>query len=682
MADSVYIEGLGSGLPVWSTETTQQQLLKVMQTGMNKNTQANTQMLAVLQKIVNGDKSTSAQLSAAVSQLAQANSVATKTHKEAKSTGKTEEHQLSFLTRMLTGTNKLVAATERGNRIQEQIKKLTSKGVSPDAARIEAEFGEGKSDIEKMKKIAEDGAGFVKKLLIAGKGLNEAVKQGGMDRFNLSQEMRQSGMFAGMDTFSAGMTNIAKTITAANFTFGEAQRFTQQFSQSVGIRGVKASMEFANSMASSGEGMGDMMNNFGMEFREVSDIAGTYLDSVRSLGQLDKISNADLRSGMDSFMSTVVSTSNIMKINLQDAAEMIRDTLKQDKFASMLSTLDKTTADAVKNMVGQFGGQDSPFAQALATRLAAGSAGAFAQTAEFTNINSDALTAQFLPMIEQIASASSGGPEAMQAALASMGPSLEAMVQFGKTNSSLILSDVGNAQASQAAAMEMLQTLKNADAGRIGITSEDQAMNQTIEVARQRDKELENIGNMTLAAIDLTKYTSQLNESSLQLTKAMGDAGAAFSGVVGKAAETSMDIESKIIDSVAFAINTATAAKKLTMAEGEFESIRGNTTAIDNLTAAINRTQGKFNKTAGVQPEFSKLTRNKQNQQISDMGVEELASLAEENKEFSNSLYAILNELKKDRRRENFTGADEEELAPFNSLISKIDSLIKNLNKN
>ena len=489
-------------------------------------------------------------------------------------------------------------------------------------------------------------------------------------------------MFAGMDTFSAGMTNIAKTITAANFTFGEAQRFTQQFSQSVGIRGVKASMEFANSMASSGEGMGDMMNNFGMEFREVSDIAGTYLDSVRSLGQLDKISNADLRSGMDSFMSTVVSTSNIMKINLQDAAEMIRDTLKQDKFASMLSTLDKTTADAVKNMVGQFGGQDSPFAQALATRLAAGSAGAFAQTAEFTNINSDALTAQFLPMIEQIASASSGGPEAMQAALASMGPSLEAMVQFGKTNSSLILSDVGNAQASQAAAMEMLQTLKNADAGRIGITSEDQAMNQTIEVARQRDKELENIGNMTLAAIDLTKYTSQLNESSLQLTKAMGDAGAAFSGVVGKAAETSMDIESKIIDSVAFAINTATAAKKLTMAEGEFESIRGNTTAIDNLTAAINRTQGKFNKTAGVQPEFSKLTRNKQNQQISDMGVEELASLAEENKEFSNSLYAILNELKKDRRRENFTGADEEELAPFNSLISKIDSLINNLNKN
>mgnify|MGYP003665668780 CR=1 FL=1 len=170
MADSVYIEGLGSGLPVWSTETTQQQLLKVMQTGMNKNTQANTQMLAVLQKIVNGDKSTSAQLSAAVSQLAQANSVATKTHKEAKSTGKTEQHQLSFLTRMLTGTNKLVAATERGNRIQEQIKKLTSKGVSPDAARIEAEFGEGKSDIEKMKKIAEDGAGFVKKLLIAGKG--------------------------------------------------------------------------------------------------------------------------------------------------------------------------------------------------------------------------------------------------------------------------------------------------------------------------------------------------------------------------------------------------------------------------------------------------------------------------------------------------------------------------------
>ena len=163
---------------------------------------------------------------------------------------------------------------------------------------------------------------------------NSKTITGVTSRSNMAQEMRQSGLLAGMDSTGAGLINLSKTISRSNFTFGEAEKFTRQFSQAVGVRGVKASMEFANTLAKSGDGNSDMMQRFGMEFSEVTEIAGSYMESLRSIGQLDKLSDNQMRLGMDNFMDTVVSTSNVMKINLQDAANMIADTLKQDQYAS------------------------------------------------------------------------------------------------------------------------------------------------------------------------------------------------------------------------------------------------------------------------------------------------------------------------------------------------------------
>ena len=261
---------------------------------------------------------------------------------------------------------------------------------------------------DKVKNLKSEDKGFVEAAdeivgaLIAGiySAVTVTTAQtigGATERFNMAQEMRQSGILAGMDAAGAGLIGLSKTISRSNFTFGEAADFTRQFSQAVGVRGVQASMQFANTLAKSGEGNSDMMQRFGMEFSEVAEIAGTYMESVRAIGQLDKLSDNQMRMGMDNFMDTVVSTSNVMKINLQDAANMIADTLKQDRFASQLALMEPEMRKNVEAMVGSFGGQGSVFGEGPCNwRMAAGSTQDFLQTDVAQQLQGDVIGQQLL----------------------------------------------------------------------------------------------------------------------------------------------------------------------------------------------------------------------------------------------------------------------------------------------
>ena len=53
------------------------------------------------------------------------------------------------------------------------------------------------------------------------------MDQGFEDRFNLANEIRQSGLMAGFDTVQAGMLNMAEMINQTGFTFGQAAVFTK-----------------------------------------------------------------------------------------------------------------------------------------------------------------------------------------------------------------------------------------------------------------------------------------------------------------------------------------------------------------------------------------------------------------------------------------------------------------------
>ena len=85
--------------------------------------------------------------------------------------------------------------------------------------------------------------------IIASEGINAFMDQGLADRFDLANEIRQSGLMAGFDAATAGLDNMSKMINQTGFTFGDAAAFVDKFSFAVGQVGVEKALKFANAMA-------------------------------------------------------------------------------------------------------------------------------------------------------------------------------------------------------------------------------------------------------------------------------------------------------------------------------------------------------------------------------------------------------------------------------------------------
>ena len=73
--------------------------------------------------------------------------------------------------------------------------------------------------------------GAAAKLTVAAEGFNAFLGQGFEDRFNLANEIRQSGLMAGLDMASSGVQGFAETVRNSNFTLGQAAEFVKTFSR-------------------------------------------------------------------------------------------------------------------------------------------------------------------------------------------------------------------------------------------------------------------------------------------------------------------------------------------------------------------------------------------------------------------------------------------------------------------
>ena len=445
--------------------------MNALNSGFNSNVQVNRQIIATLSNIYKDGATSSSKLSDVLKNSKETESAIKSGNNLNSSENKKQTGILATLINLFSESNR---TAKQQLDITKRIESYEKQGLATSEATLRASLeavtpqssGSGNLSMserfaqsnDKVKNLKSEDKGFVEAAdeivgaLIAGiySAVTVTTAQtigGATERFNMAQEMRQSGILAGMDAAGAGLIGLSKTISRSNFTFGEAADFTRQFSQAVGVRGVQASMQFANTLAKSGEGNSDMMQRFGMEFSEVAEIAGTYMESVRAIGQLDKLSDNQMRMGMDNFMDTVVSTSNVMKINLQDAANMIADTLKQDRFASQLALMEPEMRKNVEAMVGSFGGQGSVFGEGLATAMAAGSTQDFLQTDVAQQLQGDVIGQQLLPLITQMAdTARTQGPAAANALYASMGPQFEAILAFIGDNKALVNMNEGMAQ--------------------------------------------------------------------------------------------------------------------------------------------------------------------------------------------------------------------------------------------
>ena len=83
-----------------------------------------------------------------------------------------------------------------------------------------------------------------------------------------------------------------------------------------------------------------MMRRFGMDFAQVANMSGVYLESLQNANMLGKLSDQQMRDGMDNFMEGVQATSNVLKVSLEDAAQMIAQRLQRDDVNALLALMD------------------------------------------------------------------------------------------------------------------------------------------------------------------------------------------------------------------------------------------------------------------------------------------------------------------------------------------------------
>jgi len=642
MADSTYIEGLGPGVPQWANESTQKMVLQALTNGLSQNTAANKQILSMLTRIANGDKVEQGHLRGAINELKKIGGTVKAQASQDRQTKTIETKQLGLMSQLLTLNQQQTSIARASLNVQKRSQELQKEGYSETIANMKAQY----EKLGEQSGVIGEIFGKVTSALGAVAGAVNAVTQytegQARERFSFAQEIRQSGLMAGMDALSSGLIGLSETAHRTSFTLGEAAEFTRKFSQAVGVRGVEASLSFANELAHS-EGA-NFMNRFGLQFGEVTELAGTYLESVRSMGQLDKISNDDLRSGAEEFMSTVVATSNVMKINLQESAAMIAQTLGRNDIGSLLATLDSRSRQNAEAVVGMAGGMDSILGEALAMRLAAGSNQAFVQTDQYASLLADPITAALLPIVDQLAAATeTGGTAGFQTALANIGPALDAVVARGADSRSLLLTDTGTSQRAVAEAARLRQTSGDANAGFVGLTSDDTAILTGLEVERATVVAMEGMNTAVLKQADLATTLGGLYDAqaalSISLQKLVSETITPLSTTIKGA----INLQTAAVEGAAL-----TAGGVATLAD----LFNGNTTAIVGNTEQLQRLRNVLESNAIV------ALQEQQNQAARENVIpmqENLQRTNETLKEFADRIGVDVKDLTQEMIAENAT---------------------------
>jgi len=296
-----------------------------------------------------------------------------------------------------------------------------------------------------------------------------AVEQGFTERFAMVAEMRQAGLLSALDDTEAGFIEFAKTISNTNFTFGEASEFTKRFAKAVGVNGVESALKFANTVASDdvAHGMG-YMQRYALEFGQVSNIAGEYLDTLRIGGQLRGMDDRSMRAGMEDWMSNVEMTANVLKISMEDAADLMKKAFGPAEVA-LLASLPDEQRKVIDEAFLAMGAQGNPMGETLAKRLLAGSRGAFLQTAEYQEMAGTAPGREILNFVEQMAlQLENNGTDSFQSAMAQGFPELaDRLVEMMKPGGGVRIQILNDNQLASVVGqiIEAAQTYGEADKG-------------------------------------------------------------------------------------------------------------------------------------------------------------------------------------------------------------------------
>jgi len=375
MADeqNVFISGVSGSIAAWSTEATASRIAGTLK-------QISTQNASIIQLLnaVKGGGSLSAkELTKVGAELRQNGANVTKGQKReqiqnTQTQGVLSRH-LKGIQSMVMGQDRLsdqIIKNAREERKEAgQLKQLMQAGLSREEATRTLEGEKQERGYEKMAAALSAGLGMIA-------AVEEATKVGFEQRFDFAEELRTSGLLGGVNSLNDGFISVAKTVSDTGFTFGMAAEFTKDFAKTVGVKGVKSTLDFVNSMA---RGPGGLMEEFAIEFGQVAGMSGEYLDMLRVSGQLQGRSDKELKDGMQDFMTNVVSVANVLKISMEEAATLLKNSLT-DVQKGLLATQPQHIQNAVMTAMASANVMDNPLTDLLGARLAAGSEQAFMLT--------------------------------------------------------------------------------------------------------------------------------------------------------------------------------------------------------------------------------------------------------------------------------------------------------------
>jgi len=494
MAEEVIIGGVVGGAPQYATEQTLQQVRDALG-GIPGISPAQLDKLA--KSIGKGDQ-----------EVADALRVLTNTNT------KNEKSALDKLASIRNSVaDSLVKDTERNKQLKEQIR-LEKNSMTQLSALI--------SDINK---------GIDESSISLGEGLQAALA--GVSAVLAPVVSVVGGVVAGLAAASnaakSSMMNFAEIVNQNSFTLGQAQTFIQDFGRAVGGLGIQRSLKLVEDMAYAGAEGANMMQRFGMDFDQVKNVAGEYLETVRSLGMLDRMNDQQLRSGMQDFMDTVTVTSNILKVNIEEAAKMVANTLAQrDDLTAMLATLPTDLRNNVQTVVSAMGAQGTQFGESIAQFVAAGGMQNFLTTEQGQAVAGSAFGQEFLPILEQIGSQILAGGDLGQILASTEGQ---------------LANLIGSAQDGGFAAMirqnadpmirellsdliRMQDTIGDANAGNRADTTrtglgDDRAFVDRAMVAQEQALALDNVLNALGKAFDYGENLTELNAANLALIQSV-----------------------------------------------------------------------------------------------------------------------------------------------------------------
>ena len=401
----VFISGISGSIQQWSTEATASKI-----EGTLKQISAqNASIIGLLNAVKTGGSMSSKELRKVGAELRTNN---TKQDKSQKADAIEKNQTQSWLGKMTsalgsigatgTDTKNIILQDHRASRKEaSDIRQLMQTGLTQAEAQKVVDGDKQKMNFEKMAAVAATAMGALA-------AVQEATKVGFEQRYDMASELRQSGLMDGISGVNEGFIGIAKTISETGFTFGMAAEFTKEFSKTVGVLGVKSTLDFVNSLARGDDGL---MREFAMSFGDASAMAGEYLDTLRISGQLAGRSDQQLRKGMDSFMSNVTATANVLKISMTEAAALMKNSMS-DVEKGMLLTLPRAMQDSVRGAMAFAGGVDNPLTELLSARLGAGSQGGFQLTSSFQDTSQTALGMEMIKFVNQAASQLENGGDA------------------------------------------------------------------------------------------------------------------------------------------------------------------------------------------------------------------------------------------------------------------------------